>query len=45
MLAAIGGQQERVRGKRFKEQSRWLLPVEKFDPIDYRGGAGVGLEN
>ncbi len=42
MLAAMGGRQERVRGKRFKEQSRWLLPVEKFDPIDYRGGANVG---
>jgi hypothetical protein len=24
-----------VRGQRFREQSRWLLPVEQFDPREY----------
>ncbi len=44
MLGAMGAEQDRVRGKRFKEQSRWLLPAAKFDPVEYRGGANVGPE-
>lgn len=35
MLAAMGGRQVRVRGVKFKEQSRWMLPVEEFDPVEY----------
>jgi hypothetical protein len=35
MLAVMGGKQVRVRGQRFREQSRWLLPVEQFDPREY----------
>jgi hypothetical protein len=40
MLAVMGGKQMRVRGQRFREQSRWLLPIEQFDPSEYsaRGG-------
>ena len=34
MLSALGGKNVRARGK-FKEQSRWVLPVEEFDPADY----------
>ena len=35
MLAAIGGQPVRVRPRGVKEQSRWALPVNEFDPKDY----------
>jgi hypothetical protein len=35
MLSVMGGKQVRVRGQRFREQSRWLLPVEQFDPSEY----------
>jgi hypothetical protein len=34
MLTAAGAKLERVRGK-FKEQSRWMLPLDEFDPADY----------
>jgi hypothetical protein len=34
MLCAAGAKVERVRGK-FKEQSRWMLPLDEFDPADY----------
>lgn len=35
MLTAVGAISERVRGPGIKEQSRWLLPVNDFDPNDY----------
>ena len=35
MLAALGAKAERVRGRGFKEQSRWFLPVNEFDPADF----------
>lgn len=35
MLAAIGARNIQVKGKTFKPQSRWLLPVEEFDPADF----------
>jgi len=35
MLSVMGGKQMRLRGQRFREQSRWLLPVEQFDPSEY----------
>src|SRR5262249_18295359 len=35
MLAAIGGKAVRVRGSGFKEQSRWALPIQEYDPKDY----------
>lgn len=35
-LAAMGAVHKRVTGKGFREQSRWLLPVEHFDPADYQ---------
>ena len=35
MLVAIGAKLIRVRGTKFKEQSRWLLPLSEFDPMDY----------
>jgi len=36
MLSAIDAKSVRVRGKGFKEQGRWELPVSEFDPADYR---------
>jgi hypothetical protein len=39
MLSVMGGKQMRVRGQRFREQSRWLLPVEEFDPSEYSARA------
>lgn len=44
MLGAMGGKQVRVRGQKFREQSRWLLPVEKFDPAEYQKEAVDGGE-
>ncbi|MBI4463138.1 MAG: hypothetical protein HY647_00400 [Acidobacteria bacterium] len=35
MLKALGSEPCHVRGRKFKEQSRWLLPLEEFDPADY----------
>lgn len=42
MLTAVGAKMERVRGKKFKEQSRWMLPLEHFDPADYASVAAGG---
>jgi hypothetical protein len=44
MLAAVGAKSMRVRGQGFKEQSRWVLPPEEFDPLEYQphdGGSSV----
>jgi hypothetical protein len=38
-LSAIGAVHKRVTGKGFREQSRWLLPIEYFAPADYEKGA------
>jgi hypothetical protein len=35
MLSAIGAQSIRVRGAKIREQGRWLLPVDQFDPADF----------
>lgn len=35
MLAGIGSEAGRVRGRGFKEQSRWFLPLNEFDPADF----------
>jgi len=35
MLGALGGKSIRVRGANFREQSRWMLPVDQFDPAEY----------
>lgn len=35
MVAALGAKAVRVRGLTFKEQSRWALPIEEFDPKGY----------
>ncbi|MGI8958552.1 MAG: hypothetical protein ACR2IV_02095 [Bryobacteraceae bacterium] len=35
MLSSLGAKSTRVRGRNFKEQSRWLLPQKEFDPADY----------
>jgi len=35
MLSAIGATTVRVRGRKIKEQSRWALPLEEFDPGGY----------
>jgi hypothetical protein len=34
-LAALGAKSTRVRRAKCRDQSRWLLPVEEFDPADY----------
>lgn len=35
LLGALGAKGMRVRGAKFKEQSRWALPVDEFDPCEY----------
>jgi len=35
MLAAIGAKNMRIRGPKNREQGRWLLPTEQFNPADY----------
>jgi hypothetical protein len=35
MLSSLGAKHIRVRGPRFKEQSRQLLPKAEFDPAEY----------
>jgi hypothetical protein len=35
MLSAMGAEQRRVTGKH-REQSRWLLPIEHFNPAEYQ---------
>jgi hypothetical protein len=41
MLSALGAKHERVRGN-FKEQSRWMLPLDEFDPADYPSSMSGG---
>jgi len=35
MLTVIGAKSLRIRGTRLRDQSRWLLPLEMFDPADF----------
>jgi hypothetical protein len=35
ILGALGSKSIRVRGQKFKEQGRWLLPLDQFDPAEY----------
>jgi hypothetical protein len=35
MLRALGGKSIRVRGQKFKEQGRWVLPLDQLDPAEY----------
>jgi hypothetical protein len=42
MLSAVGAKVERVRGNQFKEQSRWMLPRDEFDPSDYASNVPGG---
>ena len=42
MLSAVGAKVERVRGKKFNEQSRWMLPLDQFDPADCASSAPGG---
>jgi len=35
MLSTIEAKMVRVRGKKIKEQGRWELPLNEFDPADY----------
>jgi hypothetical protein len=37
-LKAMGAKQRRLCGRKFKEQSRWMLPLVDFDPADYPAG-------
>ena len=36
MLSALGAKSIRVRGVKFKDQCRWVLPVSEFDPEEYK---------
>jgi hypothetical protein len=45
MLSACGAMLERVRGPKFKEQSRWMLPLDEFDPCDYASDQSGRPEN
>lgn len=42
MLSAIGATTVRVRGKKIREQGRWELPLNEFDPQDYLVPEGGG---
>jgi len=35
MLSAIGARSIRVRGPKIREQGRWLLPLDQFDPTEF----------
>jgi len=35
MLTVVGAKSLRIRGARLRDQSRWLLPTELFDPADF----------
>jgi hypothetical protein len=37
MLHAVGAQNARVRGSKFRDQSRWLLPAAMFPPEEFSG--------
>ena len=41
MLAALGAKSVRFRSGTFREQSRWALPVDVFDPKDYSSAEGL----
>ena len=43
MLSAIGATTVRIRGRKIKEQSRWELPLNEFDPGDYPSSESGGL--
>lgn len=42
MLSALGAKSIRVRGPKFKDQSRWVLPIVEFDPTEYHQHEGGG---
>jgi hypothetical protein len=35
MLTVLGARSVRIRGARLRDQSRWLLPKDMFDPADF----------
>ena len=35
MLSALGATSTRVRGAKFKDQSRWVLPTAEFAPEEF----------
>jgi len=40
MLSALGAKSIRVRGVKFKDQWRWVLPMSECDPDDYKPHEG-----
>jgi hypothetical protein len=40
MISVLGGEPVRLRRRGFREQSRWALPVNEFDPKHYSAEAG-----
>lgn len=44
MLSALGATSIRVRGAKFKDQSRWVLPIAECDPEEYPQPEGGGAD-
>jgi hypothetical protein len=44
MLSALGATSVRVRGAKFKDQSRWVLPFPEFNPAEYPQHEGGGSD-
>jgi hypothetical protein len=50
MLTVLGARSVRIRGSKLRDQSRWLLPADMFDPVDFTAhavsnSAGSGHED
>ncbi len=44
MLTVLGARSVRIRGARLRDQSRWLLPKDMFDPADFTAVPESGEE-
>lgn len=44
MLTVLGARSVRIRGARLRDQSRWLLPKDVFDPADFTAVPANGEE-
>jgi hypothetical protein len=42
MLTVLGARSVRIRGSKLRDQSRWLLPTDIFDPSDFTNFASTG---
>lgn len=44
MLTVLGARSVRIRGARLRDQSRWLLPKDMFDPAEFTAAPANGVE-